>query len=356
MDYVEWCEHILSTLVGECLRDSKARTHGMHFRKLAIPVASDMPAGVPDEFKIYEGLDQLYSLELVEHLSGTHHYWKPTVRGHVVVADTTQLWRAICSAELSEQQSTVLTSINRLSVIDADGWPGVAWASHESLLAELGWDDWHLAYALVNELKDFGLISLRAFIGRTFEVRATYRGVVWETRRGFTAESAFIDDLVAEGETTSVDLKRELHTGTADEKAEFVKDVLSLANTQASGRRWLIVGFVDKTRDYYGPPSPKLTQNHIEQLLARYTEPIVTVKYEVVDFRKGPVGRLEVIREPWKLPYRASKPLGDKKRIQESQVFVRHGSQVEEPSPAELQAIQEEGDRARVRRQESESS
>jgi hypothetical protein len=40
-----------------------------------------------------------------------------------------------------------------------------------------------------------------------------------------------------------VEFKREVHvTGTASDRAELVKDVLGLANTQASGRRWLIIG------------------------------------------------------------------------------------------------------------------
>ena len=72
-----------------------------------------------------------------------------------------------------------------------------------------------------------------ATIGRNLHCYVTYRGFVWEKRRGFTLESRFIDDLVAEWETTSVDFKRQLSLDTMDHKAEFIKDVLSLANTKA---------------------------------------------------------------------------------------------------------------------------
>lgn len=116
-------------------------------------------------------------------------------------------------------------------------------------------------------------------------LRSTYRGLVWEYRRKFTPESKFIDGLVAEWETTSMDFKRELYLDTASRKAEFIKDVIGLANTQASGRRWMIVGFDDKTRAFHGPPGIEITQDLIEHLLSPYTTPNLEVGYEVTDAR-----------------------------------------------------------------------
>jgi len=48
--------------------------------------------------------------------------------------------------------------------------------------------------------------------------------------------------------TAAPNFKQELETRTKDQKAEFVKDVLGLVNTKASGERWLIVGFDDKSQ------------------------------------------------------------------------------------------------------------
>jgi hypothetical protein len=134
-----------------------------------------------------------------------------------------------------------------------------------------------------------------------------------------------------------------------DQKAEFVKDILSLVNTKASGRRWLIVGFDDKSHKYYGPPDSKLTQNRIEQVLARYGEPQVDVRYEAVEYRSGSVGKLEVLRDPKKLPYRVKEQMNRDKKppFMPGDLFVRHGSQVEKPTDAELLALQEEGNAAR---------
>jgi hypothetical protein len=167
-----------------------------------------------------------------------------------------------------------------------------------------------------------------------------------------TVESRFIDDLVREWETTSVEFKQYFYVKSVEQKAEFIKDVLGLANTQASGRRWLIISFNNKTREYFGPPEAHLRQDDLECLIAEYTDPCLELRYEVVDYRKGPVGKLEILRDPKKVPYRVAKSLGDKlkgnkKQILQGQIFVRHGSQVEEPTDLELQALLEEGNRAR---------
>jgi hypothetical protein len=222
--------------------------------------------------------------------------------------------------------------------------------AHEELLAELGWaEGMEILWPVSQELEELNSISCQRAFGPDLRCHATYRGIVWETRRGFTLESIFIDDLVAEWETTSVDFKQELHLDTADEKAEFIKDVLSLVNTQASGRRWLIIGFTNKAHIYFGPPDPKVTQDRMEQIVARYIAPYVDIHYEVVEYRAGFVGKLAVLRDPKKLPYRVKEEIKRDRKppLQAGEIFVRHGSQVEKPTDAELQALQVEGDRAR---------
>ena len=80
------------------------------------------------------------------------------------------------------------------------------------------------------------LISWTPTIGMHFTAYITYRGLARLLKRDFTIVSQEIDELLKEWETTSVEFKREVRTDTADEKAEFIKDILALANTQASGR------------------------------------------------------------------------------------------------------------------------
>jgi hypothetical protein len=132
-------------------------------------------------------------------------------------------------------------------------------------------------------------------------------------------------------------------------------DLLGLANTQASGQRWFIIGFDDKTHEYAGPPDEKLTQQNLEQLINAYIEPKVEVRYKTVQHYTGLVGKLEVIREREKLPYRVSKRLEYQRRrktrsLEVGQWFVRHSSQTEPPTDDERAVIEAEGERARERR------
>lgn len=59
------------------------------------------------------------------------------------------------------------------------------------------------------------------------------------------------------------------------------------------------------------------------------------------------MGKLEIMGDPKKLPYKVRDSVGDKKRIEAGDVFVRHGSLVEKPTDAEPKAIEDEGRRAR---------
>jgi hypothetical protein len=83
----------------------------------------------------------------------------------------------------------------------------------------------------------------------------------------------------------------------------------------------------------------RVEPDYTEQILANYTEPNLDVRYEVISYKGGHVGMIEVLRNQQKLPYKVAKSLGDKCRITENQIFVRHGSQTESPSDAELNAL-----------------
>jgi Divergent AAA domain. len=357
MDFVEWCDLVLHKIIETTLASSTARSIGVHSSQLAQTLFKQvaMQSGFHGS-KYHEGMhDALKSLQdvfLVEIL-GSGSLWKATKRGRDLANenDMTPLWQEICQEKLGQEQQQLLHVINTLSPHEAADHAWVEDISHEVLLAELGWTEgMDLLWPVSQELEELNLISCLQYLGPHLQCHATYRGLVWETRRGFTMESSFIDNLVDEWETTTVDFKRELSTDTASQVAELIKDVLSLATTKTSGQRWMIIGFDDKTHTYYGPPNPKLTQNHLEQLMKQYTKPMVEVHYTVVDYRKGSVGKLEVRRDPEHIPYRVAKSVGaasEKKRVVEDQIFVRHGSQVEPPTSDELQSLLAEGEQAR---------
>ncbi len=352
MDFVAWCDLVLRKVIEASRRASTHRSIGVQERDVArilfSPEIVDQPGFYqsPQRTAMMSALSQLQHMDLVERSFG----WKVTRAGRDVAIDTLPLWSEICKEQLDQEQQQLLKVINRLSPHTADGYTWLEQVTRETLLSELSWAvDRYLLWSVAQDLQQWGYITGRFYHDGSMDLFATYRSLVWETRRGFTLESRFIDYLVAEWETTSVDFKQELHLDTADEKAEFIKDVLSLVNTQASGRRWLIIGFANRTRTYFGPPDPKVTHDRMEQIIARYIDPSVDIRYEVIEYRAGRIGKLEVIRDPKKLPYRVKEEIKRDRKppLQAGEIFVRHGSQVEKPTDAELQALQEEGDHAR---------
>jgi len=346
MDYVQWCDFILRILYEDITVSTRNRMIGVNAADIARSIATASPIDAPEPVAILTSLRSLEECGLVD--SGESGvYWRLTSMGRDYIRDAVPTWSEICKVHLEFEHITLLEAVNDLSIDYSDRHPKIKHVTKDDLCERLEWIDPDLPYVIARELTDKGFVLLNTFLSGDFYIQSTYSGVVWETRRGFTLQSAFIDSLVAEWETTNVDFKRELSIDTADEKREFVKDMIGLANTKASGKRWLVIGIDDRTRGYYGPPDPRITQNRLEQLLSRYTDPVVDIRYEVADYRSGPVGLLEVVRNSEKLPYRVAKALTGKKRIDVGQVFVRHGSQTEEPTEAERLALQEEGDRAR---------
>lgn len=353
MDFVDWCSVVLRKIIEISRTAPEAiRLGWLHDGMLAEELFGEAVARQSRFTWTNERLGMLSALNALaknglisNEKAGQMFKIKPSQRGRELAPDMTPLWEHFCGIKLDEQQAQVLKIINRLSAKEASGYAWLEEISNETLLAEWAGDS-RIFRLIADSLRDMDFIFLRGYAGQKFEVAAGFVGLTWETRRGFTLEARFIDNLVAEWETTSVDFKRELYLDTADQKAEFVKDVIGLANTQASGQRWMIIGFDDKTRTYHGSPDTRITQNRIEQILARYTVPCVEVRYEVVGHRDGKVGKVRIIRDPKKLPYGVAESLGDKKRITKEQIFVRHGSQTEAPTKAELSALKEENDRA----------
>ncbi len=374
MDYVDWAGVVLDKLIEAHTSSVQARSGGVTNSLLAEAVFGSEITNQPEflnsdrHIALQQAIQQLAEIGLLVNPPPTPDIrlkgLRPSKLAQDLNGDLTSLWEDICSINLKPDQEQFLRVVNQISVRCEADYALLEHVAQDDMLAKLGWADGvDLLRVVAGEVETIGLVSAwdvpiypdkgedLAMFKRPIALQARYRGLVWQTRREFTRESKFIDRLVAEWETTSVEFKRELHLGTADGKTEFIKDVLGLVNTQASGRRWLIIGFDDKTRLYHGPPDMQITQDRIEQILAQYTTPIVGVRYDLVDYRAGRIGRLEVIRDPTKLPYSVAKAsgdkkLGDKKRISPGQIFVRHGSQTEEPTPAELQALQTESARA----------
>lgn len=352
MDYADWCELVLRTIGNAGEQSGEIRNYGIDEDSLAKRVWGEHYAHLAEHFKTQEGADifydavfDLYKTVLVDDPNAT--LVRLTREGRNAAKDIFPVWENACLILIDSVMEKALKIVNRHSHLPARYFGSVKLVPMNTVHCEL--EDEKLTqedvWEVLGELRNLGLIYWDGG-DEPDEIRANYRGLTWQNRRDEVIGVRFINSLVDEWETTSVEFKRELQLGTADQKAAFIKVVIGLANTQASGRRWLIVGFDDKTRAYYGPPDPSVTQNRLETIFARYVSPNLDVRYEVIAYKGGQVGKLEVLRDAKKLPYSVATSLGEKSRVIEGQIFVRHGSQTEVPSDAELQAIRKEAERA----------
>lgn len=136
--------------------------------------------------------------------------------------------------------------------------------------------------------------------------------------------------LIAEGENSRIDFKRQLDLTSAEGKAEFVKDVIALANS-ASSVGCLLIG-VDDTKYITG--IARLEEEQIQQIAYTYITPAVTINCSLVPISSPTsllVGVIEI--QGTKKPHKAARAIG---RLIQDEVFVRRGSIVTKASPEEI--------------------
>jgi hypothetical protein len=342
VNYIDWVE-----LVCRSFADVRASSDNIvGWRELLAAM------GLPEEANpaAFAALADLHELGMLDnsHTSGWIRETQNTraVRGGASIRD---LWPEITHQSLDEEQLQFLKGVIAQSEQPRERWADLDEIQAREVFAELGWEGrGHLMYDLSQSLASLGLIEQQAAMGDYLAVRPTYRGIVLATQGVTTEWWLRIEAMVKDWETTTVEFKERITLGTAKTNAEFAHDIIALANTKASGRdRHLIVGYNDRTRTFETPVDGVIDQNRLEQILNAFSEPAPEVRHFTVDHPSGtgPIGVIEVHRDATKLPHRMKRGGG---KIAAGKVFVRHGSQVEEPTAGELTALQHEGDEARI--------
>lgn len=369
MDYVDFCTFVLHKLIEATDTSSEYRAYGVpdwDIGTVVFGAAAEDRATYEASTRFLAALSAvstLKSLSLMEagNMKGDAFV---TQQGRAAVRDMTPLWREICANEIDGEHAVLLRILNRLGSRRCTDHGFLECVDGYQILNDPEWMwDSEVLWATVKELERAGYAINYSPIGM-MEFCPTYRSLVWETRCQFTFESGEIDQLLAEGETPTLDLKRQLEVRTASQKAEFIKDINALANTKASGQRFLLIGFTNDG-DYYEPAESearterdrllkRLTQEQLQTIAAHYTTPAIQLRYSQVAFRLGTVGRLEILRDPTELPYAVRESLGDRAagqhRIEAGDIYLRDGTVTRKARQAEIAALHTDAERAKRRR------
>jgi hypothetical protein len=277
-------------------------------------------------------------------------YFKWTQRGREVLqTGLLALWPSILDQYLTSEQLELLTKLAQIGQESHETYVSLRDCLIVDIGAELG-DGWNSdrgtrVYHIAQELKKMGLARTGGGMG-ALTARPTYRGIVRATRQVDTEWQSIIRRLLPDWETTNVEFKQELNLRNAKQKAEFVKDILSLVTTKSSGRRFMLIGFDDKTHNFKMSVDPSITQDRLEQILDAYADPVPTIRYQQVSWELGTAGAIEIFREAHKLPYKVK---ADLEHISQGDVYVRHGSHNVklQPTDEEYDDLLAEGERAR---------
>jgi hypothetical protein len=108
---------------------------------------------------------------------------------------------------------------------------------------------------------------------------------------------------------------------------------------------YLIIGVEDKTKNLVGVKG--LTEEQLQQIVAAYCKPSIPFSYKIVDVAGAQIGVMQFFCSnlrphmlKTRFDYTDSK--GKQRELRESQIFIRHGSIVEEATREDLVAILED--------------
>ncbi len=131
--------------------------------------------------------------------------------------------------------------------------------------------------------------------------------------------------IISHGESPSVEFKREINLDNSQQKAEFIKDIIALANSVRENG-YMLVG-VSNDKALTG--IPYLEEERIQEIIQTYISPPLNVICDYSNISK--IGIIEVY--PTQKPYKVARAID---RVERNQVFIRHGSVVAKASPEEI--------------------
>lgn len=142
-------------------------------------------------------------------------------------------------------------------------------------------------------------------------------------------------------ENEFLEFKEQLDFSSKRTKAHFLKEILSLANT-LHGPAFLIIGVEDKTKRLVGVRN--IAEEQLHQIVTEYCKPPIPFSYTIVEYEGVDLGIIQVFRSNFKphtlkTRFTYQDTNGQRQELQETQIFVRHGSIIGEATREEILAL-----------------
>ena len=173
--------------------------------------------------------------------------------------------------------------------------PGLGWAENPERIR-----------AMRSRLEDSGCDQGITTIGY-IQLRPTYVGFVRGTEEVQTRLQRLVGELLPDWETVTVEFKREFSLKSPSGKAKFVRSILALGTTKASGRRFYVVGFDANTHEFAKSVDPSLDVDQLENILNAYAWPRPHIRYETANWGEGIAGVVKGSSETERVPYKRLK-------------------------------------------------
>lgn len=191
MDFIDWCSRILNVLVEASKQSPHARTSGLDSVRLFHALFDESTGwSSPERSRMNSALRALEGLGFVEDVSAQHP--KVTKLGREFASDSKPFFQEISSVKLPPDLQHILLTVNRLSHKTEERYAWVEGVHHtdllpelsEASLAEIGAGEMSgTLWSKSVDLAELGLIERDARAGGHLILKASFQGLVWETRR-----------------------------------------------------------------------------------------------------------------------------------------------------------------------------
>ncbi len=345
--YLEWVDAVLKAAVEATQSDEYRGSIGV----VAAQIANKIGVGMEKQeiqAALHTAGEDLAFMGLIEHEQGPFRVGSRGIKVARAGGLRSQWPGVFQQLQPLAEDLAVLRRVVEASEIRDEHWANLNLIELKGVLREMALDATQpMANAIANRLHDDSCLRRPLMTTAWCHVQPTYLGVVLATQREVSLHEQMVRDLVGQWETTSVDVKEVLRLDSEREKAEFCKDVLALANTRVSGRRFIVLGFNNDARKFTTSMDPKVDDHRMESVLSAYCAPVPQIRYTVVALPEGNAGLIEVLSDRAQLPYRLARQAW---KYEADAVFVRHNTLVAVAEGGELETLVAEGQRAQGER------